>query len=148
MDMNSNVLDKIDGWITELDSGSRDEKEKINLLLKFKREFQKESEALDRLGNRINILEEELLKRLPIKAGDYAVTSVDGEEKIGQISELHTISLPTGIIIVALSPHFYPEYMCDIDKIRKPTPEEIQNFETNRQSIESEIKRKERTDED
>lgn len=148
MGMKSILLDKIDGWINELHSGSIKEKEKANLLVDLKTELQKESEALDRLSNRINILEEELLKRLPFKVGDHAVTTVDGEEKIGQISELHTVTLPTGIIIVALSPHFYPEYLCDIDKLRKPSPEEIQNFETNRLSIESEIKSKEETDKD
>jgi hypothetical protein len=143
MGMKSSELVKIDDWIKELNSGSLNEKEKSKLLLELKSELQKESEALDRLSNRINILEEELLKRLPFKIGDHAIAKMDDGEKIGQISELHTITLPTGIIIVALSPHFYPEYMCDIDKIRKPTSEEILNFETNRSSIESEIKRRE-----
>ena len=47
---------------------------------------------------------------------------------------------------MALSPHFYPEYLCDIDKLRKPTSEEILSFETNRSSIESDIKRSEEDD--
>ena len=144
--MKSIILDKIDDWINELHSGSIIEKEKANLLMELKTELQKESEALDRLSNRINTIEEELLKRLPIKVGDHAIATIDNEEKIGQISELHTISLPTGIIIVALSPHFYPEYLVDIDKLQKPSPEEIQNFETDRLSIEEEIKSKEKAD--
>ena len=92
-------MDKIDGWINELDSGSINEKEKANFLLELKTELQKESEALERLSNRINIIEDELLKRLPFIVGDHAVTTIDGEERTGQISELHTITLPTGIII-------------------------------------------------
>ena len=64
MGMKSRELVKIDDWIKELNSGSLNEKEKSKLLLELKSELQTESEVLDRLSSRINILEEELLKRL------------------------------------------------------------------------------------
>jgi hypothetical protein len=142
------LLNRIDEWVNELHSGNTHDKERANFLMELKTELQKESEALDRLSKRVITLEEELLKRLHVKVGDYAVATIDGEERIGQISEIHTVALSPGIVLIALSPHFYPEYLVDIDKLRKPLPEEIRNFETNRLSIEEDIKRKEEIDND
>ncbi len=142
------LLNRIDEWVNELHSGSTHDKERADLLMELKTELQKESESLDRLSKRVITLEEELLRRLHVKVGDYAVATIDGEERIGQISEIHTVALSPGIVLIALSPHFYPEYLVDIDKLRKPLPEEIRNFETNRLSIEEDIKRKEEIDND
>lgn len=142
--MKEDLLDKIDAWVNELNSGSAPEKEKAKLLNELKTELQTESEALDQLSKRISSTEEELIRRLPVKVGDYAIATIDGEDRIGQISEIHTISLSPSIVIIALSPHFYPEYLMDVDKLRKPTPEEIQNFEADRLNIEEDIKRREK----
>ena len=140
------LLNKLNDWIAELNDGSNQEKEKAKLLTELKSELQLETEALDRLSKQVTSMEEELLSRLHFKVGDYAVATINEEERIGQISELHTISLSPSIVIIALSPHFYPEYLMDIDKLRKPSPEEITDFETNRISIEEDIKRQERDD--
>ena len=148
LEMKHTLLNKIDDWVSALQTGGPYEKERANFLIELKIELQKESDALDRLSNRIVIMEEELVRRLPTKVGDYAVATIDGEERIGQISEVHTVTLSPSIIIVALSPHFYPEYLVDIDKLRQPSPEEIQSFETNRMHIEEEIKHKEKIDND
>jgi len=144
--MKEDLLDKIDAWVNELNSGSTPEKEKAKLLNELKTELQTESEALDQLSKRISSTEEELIRRLPVKVGDYAIATIDGEDRIGQISEIHAISLSPSIVIIALSPHFYPEYLMDVDKLRKPSPEEIQNFEADRLNIEEDIKRREKID--
>lgn len=148
LEMKQSLLKRINEWIGELNSGDIHEKVQVDLLNEVKTELQKESEALDQLSNSISTLEEELLNRLHFMVGDYALATIDGEEKIGQISEIHTITLSPGIVIVALSPHFYPEYLVDIDKLGKPSPEEIKDFETNRLRIEQDIKRKEENDKD
>ncbi len=140
------MLNKIDDWLTELLSGSNQEKEKAQLLIEIRTELISESEALEKLSKRARSTEEELLKRLPLKTGDYAVATIDGKDKIGQISEIHTISLSPSLVIIALSPHFYPEYLMDIDKIRKASQEEIEDFESNRLNIEEDIERKEKAD--
>ena len=140
------TLNKIDDWLAELLSGSDQDKEKAQLLIEIRTELISESEALEKLSKRISSTEEELLKRLPIKTGDYAVATIDGEDKIGQISEIHTISLSPSLVIIALSPHFYPEYLMDIDKLRKPSLEEIEYFKSNRLNIKGDIERKEKAD--
>ena len=144
--MKEDLLNKIDAWLNELNSGSAPEQEKAKLLNELKTELQMESEALDQLSKRISSTEEELIRRLPVKVGDYAIATIDGEDRIGQISEIHTISLSPSIVIIALSPHFYPEYLMDVDKLRKPSPEEIQNFEADRLNIEEDIKHREKID--
>jgi hypothetical protein len=140
------LLNKLNDWIVELNDGSNQEKEKAKLLTELKSELQLETEALDRLSRQVTSMEEELIKRLHFKVGDYAVATIDEEDRIGQISEIHTISLSPSIVIIGLSPHFYPEYLMDIDKLRKPSPDEITDFETNRINIEEDIKRQERVD--
>jgi len=146
MEMHPNLLKKINEWINELHSGKNTDMARANLLEELKSELQEESEALDRLSKRISTIEEELVERLPIKVGDLVAASIDGEEKIGEITEIHMVALPAEVVIVALSPHFYPEYNVDIDKLRKPSPREIQTFEENREQIEEEIKHKEELD--
>ena len=142
------LLKKIDHWVTQLLSGDDREKENAQLLTELKSELLAEAEAVDKLGKQISITEEELRRRLPFKPGDYAIASIGGNDKIGQISEVHTISLLPSMVIVALSPHFYPEYLVDIDKLQKPTPEEIEVFEANRLMIEEDIKRSEQESDD
>lgn len=119
------------------------EKEKIAFLRSFLSEYEDQTNALERVSKRLSILEDDLRKRLPFQVEDYAIVEIEGEHKVGQISEVHIITLAADLLVTVLSPHFYPVYMVDMDKLKKPTKEEIQNFESNRLAIEEGIKKME-----
>jgi len=133
---------QINSWMNQLKEENADN-EKIVLLKSISTAYQDQTNALERVSKRLSILEDDLRKRLPFQVEDYAIVEIEGEHKVGQIAEVHIITLAADLLVTVLSPHFYPVYMVDMDKLKKPTKEEIQNFESNRLAIEEGIKKME-----